>query len=154
MTSLLITNATREICCALMDTIQGSGLAAEVHVLPNTPTVHKAFCKDETLNFDAQTIIYQHLLRLNFSPKRNGFQQLCICIPLFARNPYALLSKEIYPVAAEESCCSSVYIESVIRRAIKAAWLKDPEVWTPYFPNHKAAPSNKEFIYTLAQLLK
>lgn len=105
----------------------------------------------------AQTVV--HLHALNFLTHLDGYQQLCVGIPLFAQNPGVRLTKELYPtIAARTGSPDSRTVEHSIRKAIAAAWTrKDPAVWTKYFPSKPdgsiPCPTNKEFISRMAELL-
>ena len=105
------------------------------------------------------TAVALHLHSMNFSPHLDGYQQLCIGVPLFCKDPNQRLSKELYPaIAAACGCKDHRSIEHSIRKSIEAAWKKrDNTVWAKYFPpdpkGHIPCPSNKAFISRLAQLL-
>ncbi len=91
--------------------------------------------------------------------EENGYTQLQIGIPLFARDRAQKLGKELYPDIAK--LCgygSSLAVERSIRGAIKAAWeRRDDSLWRSYFhpdaTNSIPCPSNKLFISTLAEII-
>lgn len=107
-----------------------------------------------------QMEIAVHLHILNFSTHRDGYQQLCICIPMFAQNPNQRLTKELYPTVTKLcGCHDSRSVEHSIRLAITDAWLsRDDQIWAKYFPpaadGSIPCPSNKAFISRLAELIK
>lgn len=104
---------------------------------------------------DAQDIIRDHLITMQFPITSDGFLQLRIGIPLFAQDKSQRLSKELYPAIAERCGCSKEAVEHSIRDAISAAWsIRDTTVWQKYFPNSTTCPTNKTFIAHLAELLK
>ena len=113
-----------------------------------TPTQHP------TLPRSLQTS--QMLLALNLPAHRLGYSHLCIAIPYFAEDFRRGLTKDVYPfVAAQYGNVSWSAIEQTIRHAILYGWENgDPEVWAEFFPNAKKAPTNKQFIATLAKRLK
>jgi hypothetical protein len=46
-------------------------------------------------------------------------------------------------------------VEFAIRKTILSAWEnRDPEKWEVYFPGITKAPTNKQFVATLAQRIK
>lgn len=96
------------------------------------------------------------LLHLQFPVHRNGYKQLCVGVPLFARDPFQSLTKELYPAIARElNCGSSKAVEHCIRDCTLYAYEhRDPEVWEQYFPNSKKPPSNKQFLSALAERMK
>lgn len=104
------------------------------------------------------TTIY-HLQFLHFSEHLDGYQQLCIALPLFAQNPKQRMSKDLYPQVAKLCGCGDARsVEHSIRNAICDAWSRaDPGAWRKYFhpgPKGKlSCPSNKSFICHLAQIL-
>ena len=106
----------------------------------------------------AQTVV--HLHTLGFLTHLDGYQQLCVGIPLFAQNPGIRLTKELYPaIASQTGSPDGRTVEHSIRKAIAAAWArKDPAVWAKYFPPNSdgaiPCPTNKEFICRMAELLK
>lgn len=96
------------------------------------------------------------LHELGFPSHRLGYKQLCIAIPRFSANDTQCLTKELYPYLAKRySYPDWRAAESAIRDVIVGVWAeRDPAVWDKYFPNLKKAPSNKQFIATLAERLK
>lgn len=100
-----------------------------------------------------------HLHTLNFQTHLDGYQQLCVGIPLFAQSPGMRLSKELYPAIAQKFGASDARtVEHSIRKSIEAAWRhKDPLVWLKYFPaddnGRIPCPSNKVFLSRLAEML-
>lgn len=100
------------------------------------------------------TRVTVHLHALGFRTNLDGYRQLCVGIPLFAKNPGMLLSKELYPAIGEVfglPDCRTV--EHSVRKAITDAWVRrNPIVWEKYFPGAKEAPTNKAFISKLAEM--
>lgn len=96
------------------------------------------------------------LLTLGFPAHRMGFTQLCIAIPAFARNKQQSMAKELYPyIAHTAGIIDWRAVERAMRTVIVYAWArKNPEVWAVYFPSCKHAPSNKQFIATLAEHIR
>lgn len=100
-----------------------------------------------------------HLHKLNIPHHLAGYHQLCQALPMFAKNPQQLLTKELYPAVAK--CCGCPdgrAVEHSIRKAIQAAWKqKDNAVWRKYFAIHPqgktTCPTNKEFLCRLAEIL-
>ena len=105
-----------------------------------------------------QTQVHLHIL--NFLTHLDGYHQLCIGIPIFAKNPNMRLSKELYPaIAAHFGYPDARTVEHSIRKAIEAAWTcKNTAVWAKYFPPKSdgtiPCPTNKEFISHVAEMLE
>lgn len=101
-----------------------------------------------------------HLHILNFATQRDGYQQLCVGIPMFLQDPNQRLTKELYPTVAKLCGCNDGRsVEHSIRLAITSAWQsRDDKVWMKYFPpatnGSIPCPSNKAFISRLAELLE
>lgn len=112
----------------------------------------------KNLDPTAQTVV--HLHTLNFPTHLDGYQQLCVAIPMFAKNPNMRLSKELYPAIAEHfGLPDSRTVEHSIRKAINASWAKrNNAVWAKYLPPRAdgtiPCPSNKEFISQVAAQLE
>ncbi len=106
----------------------------------------------------SQTQVHLHIL--NFLTHLDGYHQLCIGIPIFAKNPNMRLSKELYPaIAAHFGYPDARTVEHSIRKAIEAAWTrKNTAVWAKYFPPKSdgtiPCPTNKEFISHVAEMLE
>ena len=92
------------------------------------------------------------LRRLYIPVHLSGYQCLCVAIPKFALNLSQLMCGELYPTVAKElGYVDWRAVEFAIRRAILLAWENcAPEIWNEYFPGSTKAPSNKQFIATLA----
>jgi DNA-binding response OmpR family regulator len=99
----------------------------------------------------SQTVALLH--RLNFYRHLDSYRQLCLGIPLFAKNPGMRMGKELYAIIAQQMDIPDTRaVEHSIRKSIGDAWLRrDPEVWNQYFPNKNSPPTNKEFIACLAE---
>lgn len=112
----------------------------------------------QTEDLQGQSIVHLHIL--NFPTHLDGYQQLCVGIPIYFRNPGMRLSKELYPAIAEHfGLPDSRTVEHSIRKSITAAWAhRDPAVWVKYFPPNTDGtthcPTNKEFICHIAELLE
>ena len=100
--------------------------------------------------------VLQDLRQLNVPVYLSGYRCLCVAIPLFALDISQLLCSELYPeVARKLGYVDWRAVEFAIRRSILAAWKhRDPVVWDTYFPGITKAPTNKQFIATLAQRIK
>lgn len=101
----------------------------------------------------------QHLRLLGFPSHLDGYQQLCIALPLFAQNPQQLMTKELYPAVAR--LCDGKdgrAVEHSIRKAIRVTWEhRDNAIWRKYFASgsrgYIPCPTNKAFICRLAEVL-
>lgn len=100
--------------------------------------------------------VVHDLCKLNVPIYLTGYRQLCVAIPIFAKDITQTMCNELYPAVAK---AIGYYdwrsIEFSIRRAIVAAWeRRDPDVWEEYFPGFTKVPTNKQFIATLAMRIK
>ena len=100
--------------------------------------------------------IFSELLKLSVPIHLSGFWQLCFAIYLFSADPAQSMCDELYPAVAKAvGNYDWRAIEYSMRRAICAAWnRRDPDIWEQYFPGSRKAPSNKQFIATLAMRIK
>ena len=103
-----------------------------------------------------QEVTVSMLLELGIPAHRIGYTQLCIAIPHFSKNKMQCLASELYPFVAESFGYSDWRaVEHTIRDIISDAWeTRDPDVWKKYFPGCTEAPTNKQFIATLAEYIK
>ena len=109
---------------------------------------------DQT-TYDQQELTICMLHELCFAVHRSGYKQLCVAIPRYAQNNIQSVTKSLYPYVAAHFDTDWQAVEHSIRFAVHCAWnQRDPEVWDRYFPHSKKAPSNKEFIATLAERLR
>ncbi len=103
--------------------------------------------------------IQGYLHRLGIPAHLDGFQQLCVALPLFAADPGQLLTKELYPAVARVCGCKDARsVEHSIRKAIHAAWThRNDRIWSKFFaPGPRGiipCPTNKAFLSRLAVLL-
>ena len=111
-------------------------------------------------SIDLHALTKHHLHILNMPTHLDGYQQLCLALPMFTENPQQLLTKELYPeVAKQWGSKDGRAVEHSIRKAIQAAWhQRDNALWRKYFAiNHQGhipCPTNKEFICRLAEILR
>lgn len=101
-------------------------------------------------------LVSKVLLELGFQSHRAGFKHLKNVIPLFAKDTSQPINKVVYSRAAEPDHGSSPKsVEKAIRDAIQAAWAAgDRDRWSALFPQTRKAPSNKEFISRIVELIK
>lgn len=98
-----------------------------------------------------------HLQKLNFQSHLDGYRQICAGLPLFAKDPHQLMSKELYPVIARElNVTDWRAVEHSIRKSIRTAWgHRNPDIWDQYFPleadGRSVCPSNKYFLTRLLE---
>lgn len=89
---------------------------------------------------------------LSFPMHLSGYWLLCVAISLYAQNPNISMTKELYPVLAQQFDRDP---ESAIRRVILYAWEHGSrEVWQEYLPHCHRPPSNLVFIATIAGQLR
>ena len=108
---------------------------------------------DTTVTMEAQTASIIRELRIPVH--RIGYSLLCAAIPYYRADVTRSLSKEVYPYAAERfGCVNEQAVEQAIRAVIRTAFtLGDKDAWERYFPGIRKAPTNKQFIATVAQRL-
>ena len=102
---------------------------------------------------DETALTRQMLHELGIPVHRIGYRQLCIAIPLAARDPSLHITKELYPYIASRFGYSNWHpVERAIRSAIYDAWnRRDTAIWNLYFPGYEKVPPNKLFILELAE---
>lgn len=100
--------------------------------------------------------VFCHLRKLNVPVYLSGYRCLCVAIAVFEQDISQSMCNELYPAVAEElGYMDWRAVEFAIRRTILAAWEhRDEAVWNEYFPGMTKAPTNKQFIATLAQRMK
>ena len=96
------------------------------------------------------------LRELNIPMHLSGYRCLCVAISVFMQDISQSMCNELYPTVAKElGYMDWRAVEFAIRRTIIAAWRHcDPKIWEKYFPGITKAPTNKQFIATLAQRIK
>ena len=96
------------------------------------------------------------LMDLGIPAHKIGYKALTIAIPRYTPAAIQSFTKELYPaVSAHLPGTTPATVEAAIRRSISDAWThRDPEIWNTYFPHQTKAPSNANFIATLAEFLK
>ena len=104
----------------------------------------------------AQEHTRQMLRELGFSVRHTGYQALCIAIPHYANNKTQRITKDLYPTLKKQfGYRRTNAIERPIRYAISEAWEHgSADVWAQYFPRSEKAPSNLDFIATMAEHLQ
>lgn len=95
------------------------------------------------------------LQRFGIPPGQN-LEYMRTALPHLVCDPLQRLSKELYPAVASIYGCSSWWqVERGIRLAIQEAYERRvPELWDRYFHKQDGCPTNKEFLLTLAELLR
>ena len=112
-----------------------------------------------TINTPNLTIPEQVVLALrdvNVPVYLSGYRCLCVAISIFVQDVAQSMCNELYPAVAKElGYVDWRAVEFAIRRTILSAWrYRDPQNWEKYFPSITKAPTNKQFIATLAQRIK
>lgn len=102
-----------------------------------------------------QETIAAHLQKLGV-PRRGGYEDLRIGVPLYAQDPTQSMIKEFYPaVAVLRGRDNWQQVEKAIRTVKEYAFSRrDNAVWREYFPHLDRCPTNRQFISALADLLK
>ena len=93
---------------------------------------------------------------LVFPIHRFGYEQLIVAISRYAQGDILSMTKELYPYVAKHFGYTDWRaIEHAIRTVITDTWgVRDSDIWESYFPRYQKAPSNKQFIATLAERLQ
>ena len=116
---------------------------------------HLVFLAKHFPKADDQFIIKTILIEIGVPAKLEGFGGIQDSILYVVENPYASLSKEVYPAVARPKgiYCKPGHIEGTIRCAIQSAWKHRDEIWYSYFPEKKR-PSNGTFIARIAKMVE
>lgn len=95
------------------------------------------------------------LVLLGLSSGRGGFRHLLTGLPLLAENRDQQLSKELYDAIAKLDNSKPGAVEKAIREAIHEGWERgDRREWARFFPGFTRCPTNKEFLFRMADLLR
>lgn len=124
--------------------------------VPPFPEIPGTIAMESTINNDPLHRRTSRLLhQLGCPVHRIGFRQLCVAIPMYARGEASAVCKELYPLIARNLGSSDWRaVERSIRCEILDGWKHgNPEMWERFFPGRNKAPSNKEFICTMAELI-
>lgn len=109
-----------------------------------------------TYQEDIQKLVGRQLQELGIPIHRNGYKQLCIAIPYYAKHNTRSITKDLYPYVAEQFGyvdCHSV--ERSMRYAISTSWKRrSSSKWERLFPDSVKSPSNALFIATIAEVIK
>ena len=104
---------------------------------------------------DSRTKLPRMLMELSIPVHRVGYLHLRTAIPIFQKDKRQSMISELYPAVAKELGYPDWgAVEHAMREVIKFAWKhRNQEAWDKYFPGCRRAPSNKQFIATLAEYL-
>ena len=128
-------------------------MAAEANVRAIAQRLPVSLLEKET------AAVSELLLRLGFQTHRDGYKQLLIAIPMFARDSRQPVNKVIYTAIAEDLGLSGPkLVERSIRAVIEDYWsCADAALWTYLFPPEslrgRIAPTNKQFIARVTEYL-
>ncbi len=90
------------------------------------------------------------LLELGFNAKHDGYRYLHSAVLIYRRNPYQMLTKELYPTVARIYDAKAHLVERSIRSAIAYAWkFGNTAAHKRYFPDGK--PTSGDAIAFLAE---
>lgn len=95
------------------------------------------------------------LEKLKLPADLHGYPYMLDGILLAGDDSLKAVTKEIYPALARQYGCSEKSVEHSIRNALEQHWPnRDREIWNLYFPGLTQRPSNREFLFRMAQELK
>lgn len=94
------------------------------------------------------------LRQLGIPGGRQGFQHLLTALPMLSRQRDQRMGKELYAHIAHQSGSSVSAVEKGIRDVIRVGWEQgDRTMWQKYFPGCTQCPTNKEFLFRMADQL-
>ena len=86
---------------------------------------------------------------------RRGFGHLITGLPMLVENRDQQLSKELYRAIAREDHSTPEAVEKAIRETLRQGWQEgDRQQWRRCFPGITRCPSNREFLFRIADLLR
>lgn len=97
-------------------------------------------------------------LEMGVPYKLGGYRYLITGVILYEKNPFQSVTKEIYPMIADEYETTAARVERSMRHAIESAWKRaDKEAMHNLFGNtilsDRRNPTNTEFLATCAEWL-
>lgn len=99
-------------------------------------------------------LVSRLLHSLGVSTLRTGGNYLLLAIPFMSKDPTQCTTKVLYPILAKRFQRTPGSIERAIRTALLSAWdIRDPAVWSVYFPDATRCPTNNKFLIRMAQAL-
>lgn len=94
------------------------------------------------------------LRQLRIPGGRQGFQHLLAALSVLSRQRDQRMSKELYAGIAQRAGTSVSAVEKGIRDVLRVGWDRgNRELWQKYFPGCAQCPTNKEFLFRMADLL-
>lgn len=94
------------------------------------------------------------LRQLQIPGGRQGFQHLLTGLPHLSRQRDQRMGKELYAHISRHSGATITSIEKGIRDVLHVGWEQgDRALWQQYFPGCTKCPTNKEFLFRMADLL-
>lgn len=86
---------------------------------------------------------------------KRGFGHLITGLPMLAENRNQQLSKELYEAIARQDNSTPEAVEKAIRETVRRGWQEgDRQEWARCFPGITRCPSNREFLFRMADLLR
>lgn len=94
------------------------------------------------------------LRRMSVPSGRQGFQHLLLALQRLTDQRDQRMGKELYLGIAKQFSTSVCAVEKGIRDVIQAGWDRGyPGLWKDFFPEFTKCPSNKEFLFRIADHL-
>ena len=101
------------------------------------------------------TCLLDILISLGLPSGRQGFRHLLTGLPLLAMNRDQQLSKELYDAIAQSDHSTPGAVEKAIRDIIREGWYSgEQKEWNRLFPGLNHCPTNKDFLFRLADLIR
>lgn len=95
------------------------------------------------------------LRQLRIPGGRQGFQHLLTALSMLSRQRDQRMGKELYARIAQQAGTSVFAVEKGIRDVLQAGWERgNRELWQQFFPGCTKCPTNKEFLFRMADLLR
>ena len=152
--TLVYTNADSGYICHILQALE-----VDYAIRKPTPIHIVAERSRELLQPPAETHLHTAaadiLIFLSIPYGTQGSRNLTAAIACLALYRDQSLSKELYPQVAGINRVTAASVEKSIRDSIHSGWARgDRNRWQRYFPGIRECPSNREFLYRIADYLR
>lgn len=105
--------------------------------------------------FSQTAYLRRGLAMMGLPSGRRGFGHLITGLSMLAENRDQQLSKELYDAIARQDNSTPEAVEKAIRETVRRGWQEgDRREWNRCFPGIVRCPSNREFLFRIADLLR